>query len=64
MTYIIIDAEGYYGNYAVVYSSHPTLDEARQKLGRRRDRRVVLDAHQKGDLIHRQFASRLSTGSN
>ena len=61
LRYIIIDAEGYYGDYATVYSSHATLKEARRKLGRRHDRRIVTDGgwnatHQPGNLIHRQFA--------
>jgi hypothetical protein len=61
--YIVIDAPGYYGAYAAIYSSHATVDAARRAAGQRKSRIVVSDGgwhsnHQKGMTIHREFAAR------
>lgn len=60
--YILMDAPGYYGDYAQVYASYATLDDARAALRRRKDRKSIVirsdggypQTHQPGSLIHRQ----------
>jgi hypothetical protein len=61
--FIVMDAPGYYGTYAEIYSSHATLDAAIRKCGRSKSRMVSTDGgwnatHGAGNRVHREFASR------
>jgi hypothetical protein len=59
--YIVMDAEGHYGNYCQIYSSHDRLEDALRRRGRKQHLKVCDDGgwnatHQRGSMIHRQFA--------
>ena len=59
MGYLVIDAEGYYGDYATVYVAVASLGDIPRKYARSQSTRVVSDgdwAHQVGQKIHRQDA--------
>lgn len=63
MAYIIMTAQGCYGEYATVYSRHDTLEDAVKEWRRNRRRMISTDGgyaetHQPGCQIHREFASR------
>ena len=64
MTYIVMDAPGYYGTYAQVYSRHDGLDAAISAARRHRGRAIVStdggypDNHQPGSFVHSQHALR------
>ncbi len=60
MGYLVIDAEGYYGDYATVYAAADDLAGIPRKYVRSRSTRVVSDggyACDVGDRIHRADAS-------
>jgi hypothetical protein len=62
MTYIVIDAPGYYGTYAEIYSTHASLSEAIADASRHSGRIVSDDggdpeSHYPGAMIHRRFAA-------
>ena len=62
ITYIVMDAPGYYGTYATVYSRHAILQQA-IRTAKRLGKSVMVSTdggwsatHQPGSQIHRQFA--------
>ncbi len=59
MGYLVIDAEGYYGDYATVYAAAKALNDLPRKYARSRNTRVVSDGgfpRAPGAKIHRQDA--------
>jgi len=66
MGYLVIDAEGHYGDYATVYAAAPTLTDLPRKYLSRRAMsiRIVSDGgypKEPGSVIHSQFAGHYRT---
>lgn len=57
--YMVIDAPGYYGNRARVWSSHKTLSAALRAAGKNEKFAVVLGNYTKGEKLPADVALRM-----